>query len=247
MSCGSRSAGVPVAPAIGDVIGEVLSVSIPRDYAPPRGDVTDEHETLSVRSPRTRRVFETARIEQRQIGVDRKGRFGAKIIVLDGAPQRGAGQRRRPHPASALRKAAGSTNMANFEHQSLGPAPRRSNARNITQRDCRRGRFDRQPRQLIERERRCSTPPVSFSVSTRTTGPRRALYDSGVRSSARRVREQIVRAADLPDDFRRETNEGNIFGSVSIGCETKSKGFAALNNVFPRPNIRSTVPTRMSR
>jgi hypothetical protein len=30
--------------AIGDVIGEVLSVSIPRDYAPPRGDVTDEHE-----------------------------------------------------------------------------------------------------------------------------------------------------------------------------------------------------------
>jgi len=27
-----------------DVIGEVLSVSIPRDYAPPRGDVTDEHE-----------------------------------------------------------------------------------------------------------------------------------------------------------------------------------------------------------
>ncbi len=30
--------------AIGDVIGEVLSVSIPRDFAPPRGDVTDEHE-----------------------------------------------------------------------------------------------------------------------------------------------------------------------------------------------------------
>jgi hypothetical protein len=30
--------------AIGEVIGEVLSVAIPRDYAPPRGDVTDEHE-----------------------------------------------------------------------------------------------------------------------------------------------------------------------------------------------------------
>jgi hypothetical protein len=30
--------------AIGDVIGEVLSVSVPRDYTPPRGDVTDEHE-----------------------------------------------------------------------------------------------------------------------------------------------------------------------------------------------------------
>jgi hypothetical protein len=30
--------------AIGDVIGEVLSVSIPRDYAPPRGEVTDEHQ-----------------------------------------------------------------------------------------------------------------------------------------------------------------------------------------------------------
>ncbi len=60
--------------AIGDVIGEVLSVSIPRDYAPPRGDVTDERE-ISAALERffadpTPAVRKTAEIEYGKLSIN---------------------------------------------------------------------------------------------------------------------------------------------------------------------------------
>ena len=120
--------------AIGDVIGEVLSVSIPRDYAPPRGDVTDEHEI-------------SAALEQ---------------FFAD------------PNPA--VRKAA----EIEYGKLSINHCPAPESAE-------------------LSRARRAavSQPP------SRREGARLFLR---ARSSARRAR--AVRAADLPDDFRRETNEG---------------------------------------
>jgi hypothetical protein len=61
--------------AIGDVIGEVLSVSIPRDYAPPRGDVTDEHEISAALeqffSDPNPAVRKAAELEYGKLSIDR--------------------------------------------------------------------------------------------------------------------------------------------------------------------------------